>query len=46
MNHQNLFIAQVKKITNRFIFKWHINDVGQAHKMSFYELGARHLYAI
>ena len=30
----------------RLIFKWHINDIGQAHKMAFYGLGTHHLYAI
>jgi hypothetical protein len=29
-----------------FIFKWHTNDVRQAHKMPISELGVRHLYAI
>ena len=28
------------------IFKWHTYDIRQAHKMAFYELGARHMYAI
>jgi len=31
---------------NGVIFKWHTYDARQAHKLNFYELGVRHMYAI